>query len=33
MAVDPVPSLWNDDDSAEISAINFGIGNAGSIKA
>jgi len=30
MAVDPNPSLWNSDDSQEITAINFGIGDAGS---
>jgi len=29
MAVDPNPSIWNSDDSQEVSAINYGTGNAG----
>ena len=29
MAVDPNPSIWNSDDSQEVSAINYGLGDAG----
>ena len=29
MAVDPNPSIWNSDDSQEVSAINYGTGDAG----
>lgn len=29
MAVDPNPSIWNSDDSQEVPAINYGIGDAG----
>lgn len=29
MAVEPNPSIWNSDDSQEISAINYGLGDAG----
>lgn len=30
MAADPKPSLWNSGDTAEVTAINYGTGNAGS---
>ena len=29
MAIDPNPSIWNSDDSQEVSAINYGLGDAG----
>ena len=29
---DPNPSIWNDDDSSEITAINFGTGDAGAYR-